>query len=197
MKRFVIGMVAAGAALLSGCAANYTFEGKKYSSAEQFYVAVNDFNEANLREVTPLPAPVSKKRLVFALPSTDVMVSQSFAVFEKQEGKAPWGLAPEILTTITTGNRRMIRAFGEAVQKRNIYQGVRFVDLDTTTPGTMTASASEDVLYYYESDPRSQAWYYVSQSGGKQLFSYDRTPPTPSAKINAFLEAIQLQAIKE
>lgn len=183
--------------LLSGCTATYTLEGQKYGSAEAFQTAVDDLNVASLRVIEPLPAPVTNKRLVFALASKEAIIAASRANFEKAQGRPPTGLADEILRTVPVGNWKMIRVFGEAVQRRNIYQGVRFIDLDTTAPSSIAASAQEDVLYYYETDPRSSAWFYVSQKGGKQLFSYDRSLPGPDGKVRAFVDAVQLQAVRD
>lgn len=61
---------------------------------------------------------------------------------------------------------------------------------DGRTPDT-------DVLYMNEPTQGSVQWYFVSDKQGKQIFSYDRGFPTPAGKLKAFVDAVQIQAIRE
>jgi hypothetical protein len=102
----------------------------------------------------------------------------------------------EMLQTMAEGSMNSGKVFYMAAQKRNIYKSVRFVELDSAA-ASPTASADEDVVYYYEAAQGSGTYYYVTEKTGKQVFAYDRGQATPAGKVKAFLEALQLQAIRQ
>jgi hypothetical protein len=52
-------------------------------------------------------------------------------------------------------------------------------------------------VFYYETGLGSANWFYATQKSGKQILAVDRTAPTISGKVQAFVEAVQLQAIKD
>lgn len=197
MRTLVTVAAALAALMLTGCATTYTLGGEKAGNATEFLAKVDAQNDADVAQVAPLPRPVTGKRLMFAIPGRDALLALSHANFEKAQWRKPAGLAEEMLTTLSTGNYRLIRVYGHAISKRGIYKSVRMVDLENSATSTLAASAEEDVLYYYESGPGTANWYYVSQKGGKQVFAADRSAPNSTGKVNAFLEAVQLQAIKD
>lgn len=181
---------------LTGCAATYTLEGEKVGGATEFLSKIDAQNEADIANVAPLPRPVTSRSLVFAIPSRDALMALSIANFEKAQGRKPSGQAEEMVSTLTTGNYRLMRVFGHAVSKRGIYPSLRMVDLDTTTPSVPIATAEEDVLYYFESGPSTAGWFYVTKTGGRQVFAFDRSLPGSKAKVAAFLDAVQANVVK-
>ena len=62
-------LVLLAATALTGCAVNYTLEGQKYDSKEKFQQAVDTNIFSALATIKPLPAPLTKKKLMVAIPS--------------------------------------------------------------------------------------------------------------------------------
>lgn len=193
IKRF-LSLVAVVA--LSGCAVNYTYEGQKYDSKEKFHQAVDSSISGVLSGIAPLPAPLTQKKLIFAIPSQATLIDESTKRFVKAQGTQPIGSAKEILENIPSSNYKNIKVFFDAVQKKNIFTSTQFIEMQSMT-GSFAASADADTLYMIEPAPNSVQWYYTSLKNGKQIFAYDRSSPTSSGKVQAFIDAVQAQAIRE
>lgn len=193
IKRF-LGLVAVVA--LGGCAVNYTYEGQKYDSKEKFHQAVDSSVSAVLSGIAPLPVPLTQKKLIFAIPSQATLIDESTKRFVKAQGTQPIGPAKEILENIPSSNYKNIKVFFDAVQKKNIFASTQFIEMQSMT-GSFAASADADTLYMIEPAPNSVQWYYTSLKHGKQIFAYDRSSPTPAGKVQAFIDAVQAQAIRE
>lgn len=181
---------------LSGCAVNYTFEGQKYDSKEKFQQAVESNALAVVSTITPLPIPLSQRKLIFAMPSESTIIDESVRRFVVLKGTQPIGPAAEILQNLSKSNYKNIKVYYDAVQKKAIYASTQFVDMQSMT-GSFAASPDSDVLYMVEQSQGSNQWYYVSHKQGKQIFAYDRSSPTFEGKVQAFVDAVQAQAIRE
>lgn len=193
IKKFV-GLIVFAA--LNGCAVNYTFEGNKYDSQEKFQQAVDSKVIAVLSTITPLPTPLSQKKLVIAIPSEPTLIAESVNRFVARQGTQPTGPAAEIIQNLSKSNFKNTKVFYEAVQKKNIFASTQFIEMKSMT-GSFAASPDTDVLFMVEPSQNSNQWYYVTQKQGKQIFSYDRSSPTPEGKVQAFVDAVQTQAIRE
>lgn len=180
----------------SGCAIKYQFDGKQYNSKEEMLAATDSAASTAIAGIAPLPMPVTKRALVFAIPSHETMIRVSQGYHQTQTGSAPNALVVEMLDNITASNFKMIKVFYDGVVRRNIYSAVQLVETDTATPN-LQPSANRDVLYHYESGPGSANWFYATEKTGRQILPIDRTAPTPAGKVQAFVEAVQLQAIKD
>jgi hypothetical protein len=194
MIKKILGLVAVVA--LSGCAVNYTFEGQKYDSKEKFHQAVDGHVIRTLATITPLPKPLTQKKLIFAMPSETTLIDESKKRFAKTQSSAPTGPALEILENIPKSTYKNIKIYFDAIQKRNLYASVQFIDMQSMT-GSFAASADTDTLYMIEPTAGSNQWYYSSLKQGKQIFAYDRSSPTAEGKVQAFVDAVQVQAIRE
>lgn len=181
---------------LSGCAANYTYEGKKYDSKESFHQGVDASLAEVLAGITPLPAPVSKKKLIFAIPSETTLITEYTARFVKIQGNQPIGIAKEIIDNLSKSNYKNTKIFYDAVQKKNIYSSVKYIEMQSMT-GSFEASSDTDTLYLVEPTQGSAQWFFHSSKGGKQIFAYDRSAPTVGGKINAFVDAVLSQAVRD
>jgi len=193
IKRF-LGLVAF--VTLGGCAVNYTYQGQKYDSKEKFHQAVDSSVSNVISGITPLPTPLTQKKLVFAIPSEATIISESKRRFVTAQGREPNGIALEILENLPKSTYKNIKIFFDGVRKRNIYSMIQFVEMEAMT-GSISASADTDTLYMIEPGPNSVQWYYTSLKHGKQIFAYDRSSPTAEGKVQAFIEAVQAQAIRD
>ena len=183
-------------AALSGCAVNYTLDGQKYSSKEAYQEA-GDLKMARiLSDIVPLPAPVSKKKLIFAIPSEMAILTEATSRFVKAQGREPVGNAKEIIGNSAKAAYKDAKLSFDAVQKKNIYASTQLIDMPTMT-GSFEASSDADTLYGVEPAPGSAQWFFHSIKGGKQIFSYDRSQPTSAGRLNSFLDAVLAQAVKD
>ena len=194
MKNKIVSIVVFG--MLSGCAVTYTYEGQKYDSKEKFHQAVESSTAAMVAAVVPLPKPLTQKKLIFAMPSEAALIEESTKRFVKMQGTQPIGAAKEIIENIPKSTFRNIKVFYEGVQRKNIYSSVQFIEMQSMT-GSFAASDDADALYMVEPAAGSAQWYYVSLKHGKQIFAYDRSAPTGTGKVQAFIEAVQTQAIRD
>jgi hypothetical protein len=193
MKKVLSVLVAAA---LSGCAVDYTFEGQKYSSKEAFHQAVDSNVSAILAGIVPLPRPVSNKKLIFAVPSETALLSEANSRFVKSQGSQPVGAAKEILENLPRANYKNTKIFFDAVQKKNIFASTQFIEMPMMT-GSFEASNDADAMYYIEPNQGSGQWFYHSSKAGKQIFAYDRSATTSAGKVQAFVDAVLAQAIRE
>lgn len=194
MKSFWLIVIAC--ASLTGCASTYTYDGARYPNKEAFEAAVDSKLAKATADVQPLSSPVSKKRLVFAIPSEQLIFRQSAANFAAAQGRTI-GLGEEMIARpVWSASYKGLKAFHDEIVRRNIYAQVRYVELDTMSPD-LQATPTEDVFYYSEPKLGSGQWYYTSIRAGKQAFSYDRGGPDMFARTKARLDAIQVYAIRD
>ena len=194
MIKKILGLIIITA--LSGCAVNYTYEGQKYDSKEKFQQAVDSTMSGALSGIAPLPRPLTQKKLVFAIPGETTLVDETTKRFVMAQGTQPIGPAKEIIENLSKSSYKNHKIFFDAIQKRNIFASVHFIDMQSMT-GSFAASVDSDTLYVIEPTQGSGQWYYTSLKHGKQIFAYDRSSPTPAGKVQAFIEAVQAQAIRD
>lgn len=181
---------------LSGCAATYTYDGQKYDSKEKFQRAVDSTVSGVLSTITPLPMPLTQRNLVFAIPSETTILNVSVGYHVKINGSPPNALQNEMIENLSKANYKNMKVFFDAVQKKNIYASTQLIEMQSGT-GSFAASADTDTLYYVEPSQGSGQWYYNSLKNGKQIFAADRSSPTPAGKVQAFVDAVQAQAIRD
>ena len=181
---------------LMGCATTYTLEGRKYDSKEKFQQAVDSGVSDVLSTITPLPTPLTQRKLVFAIPSEATILNVSVGYHVKTNGSPPNALQNEMYESLSTAAYKNMKVFFDAVQKKNIYASTQLIEMQSGT-GSFAASADTDTLYYVEPSQGSGQWYYNSFKNGKQIFAADRSSPTPAGKVQAFVDAVQAQAIRD
>lgn len=196
MKSTKLVIAALYIAILSGCAATYTFEGRKFENKETFHAAVESTRSMALSNVQPLPKPLTEKGLIFAMPNAEVLVLASKKNFTKIQGRAPMGIEDEILENLPRANHKMSVIFGEAIAKRGIFSSVKQISIDSLD-SSIQPTEKEDVIYYTEPTIGSGQWFYSSAKHGRQVFAFDRSRPGTDGKLAAFLEAVQVQAIRD
>jgi len=184
------------AALLSGCATFYTLEGQRYNSAEEFQRAVDSRAADAVAAVVPLPAPLSNKKLIFAIPAKDTMYQENIRRQTALNGRAPTGQATEMLTNLTRSNYKMMKVFFDTVQKKGIYSSTQLREIPSMAI-SIEPAADTDVLYFSEPSQGTGQWFYASAKHGRQVFGYDRSGAGVTAKTQAFIDAVQAQAIRE
>lgn len=180
----------------SGCANYYTLEGVKYDSKETFNQAVTQKTTDALNSIQPLPAPVTKKNLIMAFPSEATVYAENIARTTKQNGQAPSGFLVEQIENLTKANFALSKVFADAVQKKGVYTTMKFMEMPSMTV-SIEPSSNTDVLYFSEPAIGTGQWFFATQKSGKQVFAYDRSGAGPTAKVQAFVDAVMAQAIRE
>lgn len=189
-------LLAAAVLGVTGCAQTYTYDGKQYNSRQDFLGAVDSLNQAAVNSIAPLPSPVSKKRLVFAVPTHAAVLQASIASHTTRTGMAPHGPQLTVYADLAEAAVRGIRYLHDASARRNIYSQVRLLQVDSLM-AQPAPSAEEDVLYYNEPNLGAGQWYFGSAKIGRQAFAFDRAQPTMNLRAKAFVESLQLQAIRD
>jgi len=182
--------------LLAGCAQTYILEGQKYESKEAFLLAGNKMNVDAVRQVTPLPQPLTSKKLIMAMPSEKAFFESGVNFITKADGRPPVGANLEVFKNLVAHNYAATKVFYEAVERKRIYSSVAFRDMSSVVI-SIEPSADTDVIYVTAPDPTSAQWFYGSQKYGKQVFAYDRSGAGAAAKVSAFVDAVQALAIRE
>ena len=182
--------------VLAGCAQAYIYEGKRYDSAEAMFMAGNTAHTDALRQITPLPQALTSKKLIVAIPSEKAFYDAGYAYATKIDGRVPTGPNLETFTNLVKFNHGAIKNLYDAIERRRIYSSTSYREMGSTVVN-LEPSADTDVMYVTSPDPTSAQWFYASQKYGKQVFAFDRSVPGPTGKTNAFLEAVQAQAIRE
>jgi hypothetical protein len=183
--------------LIAGCAhAVYFYDGKQYPSADAFHSAIQSLNAQAVSEIVPLPSPVTTRKLAFGFPTQEAVLAGSVRNHTALKGSAPVGLALEQYGALAKSATLSTSASFEAIRRRGIYTSVRQLPLDSLT-ASPAASTDEDVLYWYETGPGAGTWYFVNAKAGKQVFAYDRGQPTIASRMKAYVDALQLLAIRD
>lgn len=182
--------------LISGCVSTYIFEGKKYDNEQAFQTAVEDDRARAILQVSALQEPLTKKKLIAALPSEQALYAENSRRHTAATGNQLMGLAAEQNTNLSKAGYKLMRVYFEGVQKRGIYTNVEIRDMPNIIV-SIEPSSDYDVLYYTEPSIGSGQFFYSSVKHGRQIFSFDRSGEGVAGKVKAFVEATQVQAIKE
>ena len=181
---------------LSGCVATYSLAGKKYENEESFQSAVESRRELTLSKISPLPKPLTTKKLIVSIPSEQAIYDENERRHVALTGRSLMGIGVEQNRNLSKANYKLARVFFEGVEKRKIYSDVVIKDAPTVVT-SLEPSAEYDVIYYTEPGVGSGQYFYASAKYGKQVFAYDRSATEPGGKVKAFIEALQSLVIRE
>jgi hypothetical protein len=181
---------------LSGCASHYFLDGKKYENEDSFQAAVEERRSSAINQVQPLPSPLTKKRLVVAIPNEQAHYTTFLQRHQVAQGKEAMGLALDQYRNLAKGGFILSKVFFDAVQKRGIYSAVT-VNTTQSAVNSLEPSNEYDVMYFTEPAIGSGQYFYSSSKHGKQVFAYDNSGTGTTAKVNAFIDAVQALAIRE
>jgi hypothetical protein len=182
--------------VLAGCGQAYILEGQRYESKEAFLYASNKLTSDAVRQITPLSQPLTTKKLVMAIPSEHASYESGVAFITKADGRVPNAATLDVFRNLVTQNYSATKVFYEAVDRKRIYSSVSFRDMSNVVVN-LEPSADTDVLYVTAPVPSSAQWFFASQKYGKQVFAFDRSGVGLDSKVNAFVDAVQAQAIRD
>lgn len=182
--------------VLSGCTSTYYLEGKEYKDETSFQQATDQLHRESLAQITPLPMPLTSKGLVYAFPSEEAIYNENIRRHISTTGAPPTGIAVDQYRNLGKHASKSLKAIAEAIRKRGVFTEVRLIETETMV-NSIEPSDSYDVMYYTEASVGSGQTFYASTKHGKQVFAYDRSGSTPTAKTNAIIDAVQTFAIRE
>jgi hypothetical protein len=193
IKRLVSSLVVA--AVLSGCAATYFLDGKKYDNEAVFQAEVESQRSTALAQVQPLASPLSVKKLIAAFPSETAIYTENERRHMAATGKPIAGIGLEQNRNLSRANFKLMKMFFEGVEKRRIYREVVLQEFPSMAV-SLEPSIDYDVIYFTEPSVSSGQYFFASDKHGRQAFAFDRSGSGAAAKVNAFIEAVQAQAIR-
>ena len=195
IKKTKFFIIALSVLALTGCASSYYLDGKKYENAQAFQAAVDENTYRVLASVTPLPQALTSKELLFVIPDTETLYQESLRRHTAAEGTVGQ-LAKEQYKNLAIHSSKGAKGDFEAVKKRGIYKNVRLMETQSMI-NDVAPTSEYDVLSYSEASIGSGQQFYSSEKHGKQVFAHDKSGTSPEQKIQKFLEAIQMMAIRE
>lgn len=189
-------LLIAASVVLSSCAApQYAFEGQKVGDSAALARAADAAMSSAVAAVTPLPAPLTQKKLVVAMPNESTIVQQSITNVTTGLG-APNAVQLEMIQNLGKNNYKGQKVFFEALQKKGIYSSAQLREMPSMAIA-LEPSADTDVMYYTEPMRGAGQWFFASQKYGRQVFAYDRSAGGVTAKVLAFVDAVQVLAVRE
>lgn len=186
----------AAMAALSGCTSFYLLDGKKYDSEQAFQQAVETNRQEALLSIQPLQEPLTKKRLIVALPSEQALYDENARRHQAAMGRAISGLEVDQNRNLSKANFKMNKVWFEAVQKRGIYPSMELRETNSLV-NSLEPAPDYDVMYYTEPSVGTGQYFYASAKHGKQVFAYDRSKPGVNAQVQSFVEAVQAFAVRD
>ena len=195
MIKKIVSLVAVVA--LSGCAPQqYVYNSQKYDNAEKMLSAQEADNSNALSTITPLPKPLTQKKLVIAFQSESTIYSVNQTYHAKAHGSQASGTQKEIYETQAKSGFKGYKLMLDGIQKKNIYASTQYVEMHSYTE-EFAASADTDTLYYFANETSPGQWFYSSLKHGKQVFAFDRSGSSLALQLQAFLDGLQAMVIRE
>lgn len=184
------------AILFTGCAATYTLGAKKYENEQSFQAAIESERLEAIQQVKPLPSALTTKKLIAALPSESAIYEENSKRHTLITGRPLFGIAIEQNKNLSKAAYKLNRVFFEGLEKKRVYTTVEILDMPSMSV-SIEPSIEYDVIYFTEPSVGSGQYFYASAKHGKQVFAFDRSGDGVTAKVNAFIDAAQAQAIRD
>jgi hypothetical protein len=181
---------------VSGCASHYFLDGKKYDDEEVFQTAVEAKRQVALDSIQPLSAPLTKKRLIVAIPSEQTIFAENSRRHQASTGQELRGVGIDQNRNLSKANFKMNKIWFEAIQKKKIFSSVEIRETDTPV-NSLEPSPEYDVMYFSEPAIGAGQYFYSSTKHGKQVFAYDQSQPGTTARVASFIAAVQALAVRE
>lgn len=197
MTRLVTRLSLAIAVLaLAGCAATYNYNGKHFDNEQGFHAAIEADRVNSLEAIRPHATPLTKKRLIVALPSEQAIYDENARRHTALRGSPPMGIAVEQNRNLSKANHTIMMTMFQALQKRGVYPSIEIREQPTLAV-SLEPSAEYDVMWYSEPSQGTGQYFYASAKHGRQVFAFDRSSPTVAGRNAAFVDAVQLLAIRD
>lgn len=194
MIKLIVSM--ATALLVSGCAATYFFEGKKYENQEKFQQAVNDARDLAVQGITPLKESVTNKRLIAVIPSEQAFKEEMTRRVTMADGRAPMGIAIEQIENLSKSSYKMTRVWYDGIQRRKIFRDIEIRE-NPSMVASIEPSSEYDVMFYTEPGIGAGQFFYSSVKHGKQAFAFDRSGTDVTQRVRSFVDAVSALAIRD
>ncbi|CDG80834.1 hypothetical protein [Janthinobacterium agaricidamnosum] len=196
MKALLLKMAMVAAALALGGCASYTYNGVEYNSRNDLMQAVETAHGKSLAQVVPLQRALSAKKLIVAIPSADTSYREKTRTFNLQFGNDPSFISDAEFATQALASHRENKGLADALAKKNIFSSVQLLDRQSRA-GTIVPADDADTLYLIYTGADVSRWYYDSQRSGRQELSYDQTSLTTEGRMQAFIDAVLAQVIRQ
>ena len=181
MKRVKFLAAVALSLSMSGCA-TYTYNGETFNSTADAYSNQDNLMQSYLLSVEPLDTPLSDKKLVVGIPSSERLMDTVIGGND--------ALRKYVLNIM----EKEYMLFYRAAKKRNIYSQT---ELQRTDGDDLVPADNKDIFYLkITSNNKGAQWYLSSAESGKQVATIDFGLEEYSDKANSIINQIEAFAIK-
>jgi len=180
--------------LLSGCAKAYFLEGVKYDTRESFIAARNEMDIRCTESISPLPAPLVKRKLLAMIPTQEAVYKSRYLIEKAVSPNITMDrLRDSPIISAVNNNYRLIV---ERIKRKNIYLSVELIEYETLS--SPQASTDTDIFYIVltEAIAGKDMLYLTTQKNGKQIVNIDSSIPKCEAMRDSYLASIQTLALQ-
>ncbi len=181
--------------ILTGCARHtIVFNGKTYTDKDEYTRDVISNWEAAVASITPLPHPISKRRLLVVYPTRSYYQQSRLAFTQQVTPSATLSQLEKdpnfyILYSLCADKARI-------VARQGIFQKVDASIVD----GFAEVPPSDDydvlMLTLASAPDSTDQWYYYSKRNGRQIISADLGGRVLAERIASFLDSIKAAALQ-
>jgi len=191
----VVAIVLFSMLVLSGCARQtMIFNGKTYTDMAEYARDVHSNWEAILAGITPLPHPVTKRRLLVVCPTRSYYQQSRLAFLQQTSPDATLARVENDPVSNVYYNWYADKA--RSVERKGIFPKVDVV----VTEGLLESQPTDDydvLMVALALAPGStDQWYYYSKRNGRQIISTDLGAKSLAAQVTSYLDSIKAAALQ-
>lgn len=188
-------LAALGIMLLAGCnQQTYFYNGVKYSDPAQFRAAATADRASYVAQIKPLSAPLSKKRLVVALPDREYILAEKLAFgrnFDQNLQRSQVESDPLIGDYI-----EFIQMLPKMIEKKNLFSSVDSRTVSGQSSIQPTPEYDVLTLALATAPGGRDEFYYISEKSGKQIVQADGSTTLSSDRWNSFFDSIKAAMLR-
>ena len=188
-----IALIIASLAIASCAKQNYTYDGRKYTDANQMDADMRRDSDNNISMIQRLPKPLTSRYVVIIAPTFDYYIDTTYSIASAVNSNISKEATRKSQPNIS--NYRSYEDSFRAIEKSGIYTRAEYKTVDQLTD--VQPSDDYDVITWKLPDKlglRTQS-YYISKRNGKQLLNTDQSV-SGYQKLASYIDAVKSLAIQ-
>jgi len=181
--------------VLAGCARQtMVFNGKTYTDMAEYTRDVHSDWDSTLASITPLPHPVSDRRLIILYPSRSYYQQARLNLVRQMSPSATIDQLEKNVNFYIQYD--MYTMMPRNVARKGIFPKVETVLADGADQVQPTGDYDVLVLTLASTQSSKDQWYYYSKRNGKQAISMDMGARTTAERNASILDSIKVAALQ-